>query len=296
MTKSNLSISEMTWDARDCGLVTGTAPKKRGKGSRRDDNASQRGQVTKSAVMFVLWALIHRCNPRHQYSTFVSEATLADDTGLSVATVKRALHHLTETVKLVRCVPRSFKSNFYYIDAKTMHDAAERNRSEARALKDHAKSRPSSPFKQPTFQPTEDDAPDAGASSVDSVPQKAADRTIVDEILLLLEQHFGNHPTYERSDSGAIMRGCVQKCLDYADANCSRDHDLTTLEVFRWLIAQDDICEKIRSSKRLGGFLGDRFPTWTLKWHSSVNMEDSEEGERQDVDVDDYEPTEALAL
>ncbi|WP_334270106.1 helix-turn-helix domain-containing protein [Edaphobacter sp. HDX4] len=283
-----LGSSYLIWAARDCGLVFGTAQKKKGRGKRLDNEGSEpkvQSEITTSSVRLVLWALISRCNPRQQYSSFASQETLAADTGLSITTVKRALDHLIENLKLVDRDHRPYASNRYFIDTKTMHDAAMRNKAEKNNLKDE-RDKYVSPFDQPVPErrsPSEAvDSDNAGHSGVDFVRQKPADKEAIDRICMNIAPKFGNHPTYEEKDAERMVRGCVIKCVDAAGG----DADLVG-RVLEWASNDHQIYGGIANSRQLGGWIARCFEDWLKTYRTGCGDEaelpngvNEEEGER----------------
>lgn len=245
----NLSIAQLIWDVRDCRLVTGNAPKKCAKGSRREKTTHY---VTTSAVRLLMFTLISRCDPSAKYSTFVSEGQLYKKTGLSVATIKRAAQRLKE-LGLIETEPQWNSSNIWYINSRHLHEEAERQRADARAIKS-ARREINSPFEQPvitvkatTTSETERTASEKRVAKF-TKPETEVSGEAVRRILDLLKSHLGTHPTYAHKDAGAMMRSCVNGCIDLAG------NPEACFDVFSWAFADEERREKVLSqAKNLGG-------------------------------------------
>ena len=99
---------------------------------------------TRNSQRELLYALALRCNPDRQFLCFPSYGLLAKDTGLDVATLKRAAKAL-EQAGIIRKVVRPNRSCVFFLNIKLLMEQA----AAAKAAEDEAKQSSLTAFTSP---------------------------------------------------------------------------------------------------------------------------------------------------
>lgn len=106
-------------------------------------------QSTRGAERELLYALALRCDPAKGYSCFPSYQTLANDTQMNVATLKRAAKSL-EAMRMISRQERRNRSNIFYLNPAIFLEEASAKRAEKQPQANW-----NSPFDLPQSVPTE---------------------------------------------------------------------------------------------------------------------------------------------
>ena len=237
MPRKTLSLMDVIFDVRDCGL-------------------------TKGSSYTLLLTLATRCNPREDYSCYPSYELLSRDTRLDVSTLKRGARELEELGLISREV-RPNRSNFWYLNVAKIQKAADAARHEGQAGKSPARR---CPFDAPIVKertPAADALPTqaggAEAENVELTPE-ATGAWSADDLGCEVAYFKGSipaHPTPKLGNAESIMRQSISACFKLA-GGISRYR-----AVFNWALTNynSDIAgvnrrgEALSKSRYLGGYL-----------------------------------------
>jgi Helix-turn-helix domain len=247
----HLSFLDMTLNLRDSRLAKGT------------DRA-------------VLYTLNSRVRPEDRYSCFLSLDSIANDAGLNVKTVKRSIDRLAEA-NLLQKVQRFDNSNVYYLNVARMQDEAEKNRARVAAEKEQeecAFAPPRVAAKTTDMSPVDAEQTSHKLEPIDNQnPSEDESESVMDKIINLLREHFGDHVTLTLPNYSAVLKAPLQACIDMAGSaeKC--------LSVLTALCTDDSFKEakaRVAASKHLGGYFKGCFKDLMAKVgeESPKTMED----------------------
>lgn len=257
--------------------------------------------ITTKAEQSLLYHLIMRCDPRKNYSCYPRYAQLCLDTGLEQKTLQRAAAWL-EKEGYMRRVIRPEQSNLWFVDAVRIHTLAVEKRVEEKREKEE---REKCPFAPPTFDgnsteatsqkmihtvPKDSAAEEQSNSVRDRGPDEPEDFFILEN---QLQRAFPEHPSWTGSRNKKQLHGhlleVVRSAGDVRRACTLIHHFLgpNTPEA-------DALRQWIRDSDHLGAYIKSLIPDWMDSYPGELPDIMNSTEDRGDVDVDDYEPTNAL--
>lgn len=202
----------------------------------------------------VLYTLNSRVRPADRYSCYPSLDSIAADTGLNVKTVKRSIDRLQEA-NLLQKVQRYDNSNVYYLNVALLQEEAEKNRTKAAAEKEQDECTFALPRVAPktTTPPVAAEATPNKLEAADNQnPGEDEAESVMDKIINLLREHFGDHVTLNLPNYSAVLKAPLQVCIEMAG---SSEKCLSVLTALCTDDSFKEIKDCVAASKQLGGYI-----------------------------------------